>query len=861
LHLAVLAISASGQSLAEPERVAGLSRIFDTAASAPQLRCQITSTRPTLDFGFRFQTGYTIDMPLNQFRGSGHGFSIHTRVTAEGKAPVFLTSSEVLPEVPQTKADAETSGTFVVGEGTYGVEVLVEDDEHRLCHSSWQIQARRTGSERQFAPTTAPGTVAEFDPDTPPAADSKTLLRTGRLTILLHAAPMSSNLSSLQPGDIERLMDSLSSLLRELPARSVRLIAFNLDQQAILFRKDGFGADQMGELATALGQLELARVDVQTLQASARPIDLLAGLVQVEFREKEPPDALIVLGPQTRMQDGAPSQTPDKAKPFPIVYLQHQAARGLLMRQGLSPGPMRQQMPRAGYPQETDVAAASAPLGTVDRIEKLMGLVKGETVVIRTPHDLADAIRRIDARLIKTDTRADVVAKAEVPANPAVAPAPPEAARAARPTDPDPVSTRDEDPTEVLMRVRDQVLEHGQRIPNHTCVETVDRERYARIGDAPKSCDAVLARRRVPNFSSQLRLSTTDRLRLDVAFAGDREIYSWAGANKFDDGDIDELIPEGAMGTGPFATFLLSIFIDRAPRFVFEGETPLAGRTLYEYSFQVPREESHYRHKAGKEWVIIGYSGRLLVEPQTGELVRMTVRTQELPPETQSCEVDTSMDYGKVRLSGADFLLPKSTRQRFIARDGSESENQYAFSECRDFQAESSIVFGGGERSAGRAQKVGFTAMPQWPAGLPVNVDVTTTIDSDRAAAGDRIEGRLALPIRDQNGHTLAPQGAKVVGRLMRVEVRQSSPQVTIALRWETLELEGPALPLSLAPNRAAKPGTQAGGLAGLAALKRRGAEIELPLPGEERCAVFHFAGKRSVVDGGLRTEWFTAKP
>jgi hypothetical protein len=88
-----------------------------------------------------------------------------------------------------------------------------------------------------------------------------------------------------------------------------------------------------------------------------------------------------------------------------------------------------------------------------------------------------------------------------------------------------------------------------------------------------------------------------------------------------------------------------------------------------------------------------------------------------------------------------------------------------------------------------------------------------------------------------------------------------SPPQVTLVLRWETLELDGLQVPLSLRPNRGAKPGLQTGGLAGLAGLKRRGMEIELPLPGEERYAFFHFPGKRHVVDAGLRTEWFTAKP
>jgi len=80
-----------------------------------------------------------------------------------------------------------------------------------------------------------------------------------------------------------------------------------------------------------------------------------------------------------------------------------------------------------------------------------------------------------------------------------------------------------DDPVAVLALLRDQVMEQRGRI---------------------------LARRSQPNFSELLRLSTNDRLRLDVAVTRDREVYSWAGTGRFEDGEIDELIPQGAMGTG-----------------------------------------------------------------------------------------------------------------------------------------------------------------------------------------------------------------------------------------------------------------------------------------------------------------------
>jgi hypothetical protein len=427
----------------------------------------------------------------------------------------------------------------------------------------------------------------------------------------------------------------------------------------------------------------------------------------------------------------------------------------------------------------------------------------------------------------------------------------------------------DDDPVAVLARLRDQVMEQRGRIPNHTCVETVERERYQRVAEqAHQSCDTILARRAQPNFSKLLRLSTTDRLRLDVAVTdGGREIYSWVGASRFEEGEIDELIPQGAMGTGPFATLLLSAFEGRPQQFMFEGASTLAGRDVYEYSFRVLRDESRYRYKEdSKQWIVTGYRGTLLVDPRTSELVRFGVKTDELPPSTRSCEVDTTLDYGKVRLRGGDFLLPAATRQRFIGRDGTEDENAYTFSACRDFQAESTVSFGEPKTDSQPSGSFPLEAPLELPAGLAVSIDLDTAIDSAHAAAGDRIEGRLAKPIRSQDRQTLVPQGAKMVGRLMRVEVEHLPPaRVTVVLRWETIDMDGASKPLVLIPNRQAKPAMQAGGLAGLAEalgdLRRRGTQIELPPPGEEHYCVLHFAGEYRMIESGLRTEWLTAKP
>ncbi len=243
--------------------------------------------------------------------------------------------------------------------------------------------------------------------------------------------------------------------------------------------------------------------------------------------------------------------------------------------------------------------------------------------------------------------------------------------------------------------MRDQVLQTGERIPNYACIETVRRDRFEPVdGRAHQSCSAVFARRKQPNSQSRLTLDSTDWLRLDVALASDREMFSWAGASKFEEGEIDELVPEGGIGTGAFAALLLNAFSPGGPPFSFEGATAIDLRRVFEYSYVVPKDRSTYHVKADKQWVISGYQGRVFIDPKTAELVRLEIQTDELPPETHSCENDMSLDFGVVQLAGAGYLLPKLARQRFIGREGAESENAMTFSACREYQAESKLSFG-----------------------------------------------------------------------------------------------------------------------------------------------------------------------
>ncbi len=836
--LLALGALASAQSLVAPEQMAAALRAFDVS-SAPPLRCQFNSVRPALNFGFRFQTGYTIDLPLAQLQGPGHALKTLLRVTPDGREPVYLASDANLPEIPATRLDAEIGGTFVVGEGAYTVEALLADDQQRTCRGKWRIEARRSGSERDLNLATPPSAVQPLALAGVP--ESKARPRINRLTVLMHAAPLSPAFSKLQADDVLMLAGSLSSLMEQLPARSVRLIVFNLDQQTVLFRKDGFTAADLDRVTIAANQLQLALVDYRILKNRDKPVDLLSDLLQAELRE--PADAVILLGPRTRIQ-GAPSEWEVRPPAPPLFYVQYWPQRGFFGWRERPPLPGR-----GGYlagrgtvllPDDVTPVTARPLPDLPDGISQMLRRLKGETIAVETPRDFAGAIRRMSSRI---PAAAMLAAESPRPSPTQQQPPPP------------PAAPIEDDPIEVLVRVRDQVMAHGRVIPNHTCVEAVERARYEPVqGRMPKSCDAILATRKQADLSSLLRLESTDRLRLDVAMTTGHELYSWPGASRFEDADLDRWIPDGPIGTGPFAALLLSIFKVRDPQFAFEGDTTLDGRRLLEYTFKVALDDSQYHVKGRPDWLITGYTGSLLVDPKTAELVRLTVHTDELPAETTLCQTDTTLDFGMAPLAGVDYLLPKAARQRFIGRDGFEAENRISFASCREYRGQSILSFG--EKPVNNGPEADVT-LQAFPPGMPVTVELTSPISAGDASAGDLIQGRLAKSIYDAQQNLLAPEGAAVEGRLMRVETRHSrGGEITISLRWETLEVKGAKMPLAMVPRRRLddlKTGAPGG-------LRTRGIEIELPLPGESRYGVYHFPRDQAIVESGFRTEWTTVE-
>jgi hypothetical protein len=420
------------------------------------------------------------------------------------------------------------------------------------------------------------------------------------------------------------------------------------------------------------------------------------------------------------------------------------------------------------------------------------------------------------------------------------------------------------DPGDLLRRVTTKVLDTVGRLPKYMCTQTIDRSQYeppsglaGHSCDRPAAVDALLEVSLGVEKHKPLLLTTSDRLRLDVAISAGREMYSWVGESRFEDRSLFQLVRTGALSTGSFASLLMVVFRDDEASFSYKGEIAEAGRQLADFEFRVPVKSSHYIYSGAGARVTTGYYGDIFVDPKTADLIRLAVHTEGLPPETGSCEASTTLDYSRVRLNNADFLLPNLGQLHILDANGMELENSTAYSGCHEFLGESTLRFDAApELDAAAAGKAAAT--DELPAGLPFAIALSNNIDVSATAAGDKTGAKLTAAIRDAKGRILAPTGAAVTARILQIRrFYVPEPSLRLVIKLETVDIAGTPRPLAAAPDTRAP----AFDNNGKATLQRRYNPVALDNQ-DPRSAVFQFRNTKGnfVASSGFESKWLTVR-
>lgn len=369
-------------------------------ADDKSLRCTVDPIRPLVNYGLRFQAGYAVHVPLEQYAGPDHAWHIALEVEPIGAKPTRFTDEVTLPPVPGNSAIGEYVGQFTLGEGSYSATFSLTDDQERVCRKQWSVEAKRPRSLAKAVFSMAPNAVSNYNHLPQPIAETRrSPIR--RISVLLDAAVPRGRRGArvtLSPATQGLLVGSLLSLWNSQPDTDFRATAFNLDQRQELFRRDNLDETVFSDFVNSLGDLKLAQVDLKTLQDPNGHLRFLAQLINRELRATPPPDAIVFLGPQERFGERI---DPELIDPMPrnpprFFYLRYQVSPRFPPEE-LDPEAAGRESNRRLRPLFYPVPRnLPDPFDTVAFAMERLG---GTTITFHNPEELAGALEKLKRAL------------------------------------------------------------------------------------------------------------------------------------------------------------------------------------------------------------------------------------------------------------------------------------------------------------------------------------------------------------------------------------------------------------------------------------------------------------------------------
>ena len=290
--------------------------ILEADDSRKDLPCTVTPRKADLGFDLRFHTGYDVTIPLNELDGDGEDIlSIVFRVFKDGDQlhPQFFSQHIRVPVIEDdAKGRAALEGGFDLGEGSFHVDWLMRDRSERVCSSSWDVEASLPLRDRQMSLFLPPGRIDQmlFQPfvDDPSLHRLESTPDSINVKVLVNFAPQSKDAASLQPTDTTALVSILRAIDRDSRVQHVSLVAFNLQEQRILFRQELAEHIDFVALGKAIQDVKPGVVDLNRLSQKHGDTDFLASLMEKEVGVKNEPDAVIFAGPKALLDADVPQE-------------------------------------------------------------------------------------------------------------------------------------------------------------------------------------------------------------------------------------------------------------------------------------------------------------------------------------------------------------------------------------------------------------------------------------------------------------------------------------------------------------------------------------------------------------------------
>ena len=234
----------------------------------------------------------------------------------------------------------------------------------------------------------------------------------------------------------------------------------------------------------------------------------------------------------------------------------------------------------------------------------------------------------------------------------------------------------DTEKKEVLRQTREWALDYVKSLPDFLCLEITDR-----------SVD--------PHYQpgTDGSWSHEDKVIEKLTFFDHQEKYDLYMHN--DTATVNKTSDSlgGARSTGEWASLLGELFepsTDTSFRWV--AWKTVRGKLVYEYQYQVDKENSHETiSHANKEKIIAGFRGSVFIEKGANVVLRVTV-VPDIPPSFPVQDVSQIVDYDYQNIGTQQFLLPY--KSSVTMRDGQlGNKNDIQWRSYRKYSADTNLIF------------------------------------------------------------------------------------------------------------------------------------------------------------------------
>ena len=301
--------------------------VLDAKETRKDLPCTVTPVKPMLGFDLRFHAGYDVSIPLKELAGEEDLLTILFRVTpTNGKGePMYFTQKYTVPKIDaDARGDAYLQGGFDLGEGEFQVDWMIRDRMERVCASNWESAAalspKDQGMKLPITANVVEASDSEFFKQEAPVAriDSNDPLK---VKILINFAPQKLAAASLQPMDTAALVSILRNISRDPRICKFSVVAFNMNEQRVVYKQDDATQIDFPELGKALSSLKPGTVDYKNLTNKHGDTEFLTHLIETEMSGNDS-DAVIFAGPKVMLDEGVSQENLKQfANASPVFYM------------------------------------------------------------------------------------------------------------------------------------------------------------------------------------------------------------------------------------------------------------------------------------------------------------------------------------------------------------------------------------------------------------------------------------------------------------------------------------------------------------------------------------------------------------